>query len=370
LVGGDLSDIDPEWFASKNSNSPQDQLPLIKKELAEIIKKLNRKKHVIVGHNLFMDLAFIYKTFIGALPAKVGHFQQMVHEHFPSIIDTKYLATHETNAMNPQTNLKELLEPFKKVRVPLVVLHEHHTAYSDAYGKDHEAGYDSWMTAELFVKLSAKLYSTYDPSVASDDNDLRDLYGNSAVDVKSHDCHNTGGFCSDDESDSSAGGGAALMPRSTSPKKNQNTDTARIRCAKTCSHSGLIKKQINTIKIDTTGSGAVKELANATKSSLGAGALAQHVLDVDSGSMAMQNTLPLSYHGTNLTPNAIYINDTDEAAAAGATDHQVQQWIPDMKNPFWNAFVNKLRVNAVQGGVCDLAEPLAPEDKDGDVEYY
>jgi hypothetical protein len=422
LVGGDLSDIDPDWFASKTSDNPKDQLPAIKKELAQIIATLMRKKHVIVGHNLLMDLGFIYKTFIGALPAKVGHFQQMVHEHFPVVIDTKYLATHNTDAMNPRANLKELLDPFKKVHVPLIVLHEEHTAYGAAYGKEHEAGFDSWMTAELFVKLSAKLYSTYEPSISSDGDDFDD---NSSFDGESTAVHYSGGlnFPSDDDSDST-GGGAALKPRSASPKKIQNINTRRVGRHNNGSQSALVKKQINTTKSHLGGGTSVKKQSNTMDTSLGGSALVdpkaptvamssmsamtakpansltarpsvvipirspntkvpvkapspapalvakymppQHLLDMDVGSMAMQDTLPPSYHATQLNPKAAIIHDTDEKAAVAATEPKVQQWIPDMDDRFWDVYINKLRVNAVQGGVCDLASPDIAEEGEED----
>jgi DNA polymerase III epsilon subunit-like protein len=161
LVGGDLSGIQPEWFASTSSDKPDDQLPYIKVELAQIIAILQKKKHILVGHNVFTDLGFLYKTFIGKLPATVKNFQAEIHELLPTIFDTKYLLTHSNDSMNPRADLKDLLAPFRKVHIPLIVLHEHHTAYGAPLGKEHEAGFDSWMTAELFVKSSAKLFSTF-----------------------------------------------------------------------------------------------------------------------------------------------------------------------------------------------------------------
>jgi poly(A)-specific ribonuclease len=143
LSGGDLSGINPAWFCDEASENPEKQLETKKRELDEVTKKLRDKKHVIVGHNLFTDLAFVYNTFMGTLPRSVKHFQEDVHKLFPIVIDTKYLATHGTDSMNPRANLKELLQPFKKIHVPLIVLHEQHTAYGSSHGKEHEAGYDS-----------------------------------------------------------------------------------------------------------------------------------------------------------------------------------------------------------------------------------
>ena len=158
LAGGDLSGIEPDWFCDRYGEKPEDQFDAKKGELDAVVEALKRKNHVIVGHNLFTDLGFIYKFFKGVLPRRVEHFQQDIHELFPMVIDTKYLATQGNDAMNTRSNLKELLEPFKKIHCPLVVLHERHSVYGATFGKDHEAGFDSWMTAELFVKLAAQCF--------------------------------------------------------------------------------------------------------------------------------------------------------------------------------------------------------------------
>lgn len=89
-------------------------------ELAAVTKKLKEKQHVIVGHNLFTDLCFLYKTFIGTLPAGVGDFQKQVNSLFPTVVDTKFLATYGSDDMNPRVNLKELLVP---VCITFSILH-------------------------------------------------------------------------------------------------------------------------------------------------------------------------------------------------------------------------------------------------------
>ena len=245
LVGGDLSGIQPEWFASKSSDKPEAQLPYIKTELAQIIAILQKKKHILVGHNVFTDLGFLYKTFIGNLPATVKNFQSEIHELFPTVFDTKYLATHNNDSMNPRANLKDLLAPFRKVHVPLIVLHEHHTAYGTSLGKEHEAGFDSWMTAELFVKLSAKLYSTFKNSMSVEttrmlacisdaESSSSSIYGStlnfrhnlSSEQFPSESVHpsisydEATGYYSDDDDDSPDGGALIDLRSATpSPKK-------------------------------------------------------------------------------------------------------------------------------------------------------
>lgn len=336
LAGGDLSGIDPEWFVNKNSEKPEEQLPAVKQELARIIEKLQNEVHVVVGHNLFTDLGFLYKTFIGALSANVKHFQEDIHDLFPVVIDTKYLATHGADSMNPRANLKELLAPFRKthvclfssfcppseclaargtskfpplpclqshdtlkfwsttdseiLQVPLIVLHEQHTAYGASFGKEHEAGFDSWMTAELFVKLTAKLYTASSPSSRSS-TELAYISSSS-----------------EEDSDSSPSGGAPINPPSSSPSKPTST---------------------------TNGKSKPHSPFNLT---------------------TMQDNLPPPWHAAQLNPYAVLQADNDEEAAALAEEPKPKQWIPGMDNAFWDVYANKLRVNAIEGGVCDLEE--------------
>lgn len=143
LSGGSLEGINPAWFCDPNDEDPVTALLLKKRELEDLSKKLKLKQQIIVGHNLFADLAFVYRTFVGKLPRTVKHFQEDIHEMFPLVIDTKFLATHGDGKMQLRTNLKDLLAPFKKIHTPLIVLHEKHTAYGSTQGKDHEAGFDS-----------------------------------------------------------------------------------------------------------------------------------------------------------------------------------------------------------------------------------
>ncbi len=110
-------------------------------------KKLKIKREaVVVGHNLFTDLVCLYKTFVGPLPERVEEFQERIHNLFPVVFDTKYLATegHDSMSTVMRQNLGELLESFKNISVPLVLLHEEHMSYITRLGKKkHEAGFDS-----------------------------------------------------------------------------------------------------------------------------------------------------------------------------------------------------------------------------------
>jgi len=90
-----------------------------------------------------MDLGFLYAAFFGPLPPKVTDFQDKMRGLFPAVFDTKFINTEGQNSMGGRGRLQEILEPYRKIHLPLIVLHEKHTAYGAALTKEHEAGFDS-----------------------------------------------------------------------------------------------------------------------------------------------------------------------------------------------------------------------------------
>lgn len=117
-------------------------MEVTKKIIQELQIALKSKSRILVGHNLFVDLIFIYKTFVGALPDHVTDFNRRIHELFPQVFDTKFLATREGGSMQSKSSLKDLCDELKARPKPFVTLADGHAAYG-AHGKEHEAGYDS-----------------------------------------------------------------------------------------------------------------------------------------------------------------------------------------------------------------------------------
>ncbi|KAL3431973.1 ribonuclease H-like domain-containing protein [Aspergillus tetrazonus] len=109
--------------------------------------RLKAHRPILVGHNLFTDLVYFFRCFFGPLPDHVEDFQSMVHKHFPILIDTKYLATHDCGSINPKSSLQEINNSLLGISKP------------EMKKIDLEAGYDSLLTAQIFIKLSAQLGS-------------------------------------------------------------------------------------------------------------------------------------------------------------------------------------------------------------------
>jgi poly(A)-specific ribonuclease len=175
LAGGDLSGLDSSIFEGFLGDGHP---PFITaKSLSERLKcRLKEHRPILVGHNSFTDMVFFYRCFLGPLPNKVEDFTSLIHQTFPVMMDTKYLATQDFDAMNPSSSLEELNKTLAKIKtpkigmslasffargcrqllIPVVEIDSLHSKYLYR-GFAHEAGYDSMLTAIAFLKLATHL---------------------------------------------------------------------------------------------------------------------------------------------------------------------------------------------------------------------
>ena len=119
MVGGDLSHVDVGSFAKADPANPC-WIDLSKQiaDFRALREKLKSKRTVLVGHNMFMDLVYLYHTYFGPLPNTVEDFIHLVHELFPLMVDTKFLATRNNDASNAISGLEELDKHFTQQPVP------------------------------------------------------------------------------------------------------------------------------------------------------------------------------------------------------------------------------------------------------------
>ncbi|KAL8990477.1 MAG: hypothetical protein Q9177_000871 [Variospora cf. flavescens] len=153
ICGGDLSAINPHGFYVTNKVRQEK----VATDFINVRKQLEGKSTVLVGHNLFLDLIYFHACFFGPLPDRIEDFQKTIHDLFPRIIDTKYLATH--NMDNPavaRSSLEELDDKLSNQVEPVIELHPEHSNYAIAKPA-HEAGFDSYLTAKVLVRLSTIL---------------------------------------------------------------------------------------------------------------------------------------------------------------------------------------------------------------------
>lgn len=87
-------------------------------------------------------------------------------------------------------------------------------------------------------------------------------------------------------------------------------------------------------------------------------------------SMSLMDGLPPAWHARQLqnappintsNPYSILANVGEVGGSGGdesgsEREATVQQWLPGADSSFWDLYVNRLRVNASEGGLCDLKE--------------
>ncbi|KAL8653242.1 MAG: hypothetical protein Q9226_003925 [Calogaya cf. arnoldii] len=151
IHGADLSAINPDSLIPADENKKASMIS----HFNSLRSRLKGQSTVLVGHNLFLDLIYLYACFFGPLPDRVEDFQRIIHSLFPRIIDTKYLATHD----DPDTagfNLEELDRMLHPQAQPVIELHPGHIKYAAA-DSTHEAGFDSFLTARLLLRSSVSI---------------------------------------------------------------------------------------------------------------------------------------------------------------------------------------------------------------------
>ncbi|KAG9247249.1 ribonuclease H-like domain-containing protein [Calycina marina] len=330
LVSGDLEGLTADWFYSDvcHMRSSDNDKEAVEAKLALVKQKLKVKKHIVVGHNLFMDLGFLYATFIGPLPQKVADFQKAIHEILPVVMDTKYIDSAGQTAMSSKMMLKDLLREYKKLEAPPIYLHGQHSNYNGCE-KQHEAGYDAWMTAELFVKLVLKLYK----SSGQQDKDLvfatHDLMSPKQNEGDPIDLWGSPDFGID-------------MPAGYANKLMQQADEYSEPSSSSVKSSPVKLKQKSdilpiTIPVATSNPFAV---------------LAAEQQQDQSGDDSSLFGSPQKGNGKNGSRTA---NEAFGKTKTKEIQDDPRRWLPNLQSLFWSSFVNKLRVNAADSGICDLA---------------
>ncbi|KAL1624523.1 hypothetical protein SLS54_003866 [Diplodia seriata] len=157
LCGGELK-IDADLFARDVHTGAVKSADMInlKARFDRARLALQRRRPVLVGHNLFTDIVYLYRTFIGPLPPTLEECRKVLHENFPLVVDTKYVATHNCGDINPRSSLEEIHHKLRDQNKPVIVTHGAHDKYHIAT-PFHEAGYDSFLTALIMIRLSTKL---------------------------------------------------------------------------------------------------------------------------------------------------------------------------------------------------------------------
>lgn len=85
MTRGNLSGMDYDSLArGKMGESIFVDKEALSREMNRIKSLLMNRPTVLVGHNLFTDLVYLHRTFLGPLPDMVEDFQRDMHKLFPT----------------------------------------------------------------------------------------------------------------------------------------------------------------------------------------------------------------------------------------------------------------------------------------------
>lgn len=316
MVGGDLSGIDAQTL----DHTVEGQSEAVTRAFNELRNELETKQTILVGHNVFLDLINFYRCFFGQLPDRVEDFQQTMHKLFPLIIDTKYIATHD--AVNPalsKSALEDLDNELSKLPVPVIETHPDHDKYINTTPA-HEAGFDSFLTAKVLIRLSAKLEAAghYVDKNGIPRSDEDEEYATAPE---------NGGVSLDNAIASSGPDPTLSSDASDSSTQGVSLATAALDAA-TLSHTQTEPKKSKATK------------PNHNKPSSQTSFSHRNTFDL-LDDIPTDRDLPASLH-------------LESASEGKKNKNNKFTMMPSFESHFWTVYGNKLRVNGTAEGVCNM----------------
>lgn len=141
---------------------------------SRVIQSIVDSRKVIVGHNSFVDLLFMYQSLIEELPKKLSLFKSQLSESFPMIYDTKHMSLNmkktipELEPIIKSTGLTDLYECLNVAEYaanfmhnPIIELMSDENAVVAHTLKKHDAGSDAFAAGFSKSFVSCNLYIHY-----------------------------------------------------------------------------------------------------------------------------------------------------------------------------------------------------------------
>ncbi|XP_050090652.1 poly(A)-specific ribonuclease PARN-like isoform X1 [Anopheles aquasalis] len=127
--------------------------------LSVVLQELSKARKLVIGHNIFLDLLYTIRQFFKPLPTDFKEFKKLTKEIFPLLLDTKYLCTNAEIKVNVNSSiLAHVYEAVSKApfSIPKVQSGMPEHGYCVEEQKEHEAGYDAYLTGLCFLGLASR----------------------------------------------------------------------------------------------------------------------------------------------------------------------------------------------------------------------
>ena len=277
-------------------------------------------------------------------------FNDAIHDLFPKIVDTKYLATHAGGDLNASPTLQEIAEGLSDQLMPNIVTHVDHSKYHETE-KFHEAGYDSLLTATIMLRLAAKIGAERaKQETAANASDISDGSFKSAQST----INNVDDIVRDgrekvvkpvplppvEEPADQSENEKKRKSKKKKDKKAKETDTRRF-------HTKNIFDSLRELRVNPEGdSSAAEEDDDALDfNTVEAGPSGAWAEEPDAAAAAASSW-----------QNQVYVQDKTGWVPIEQSERHAMEIIPSFDSAFWNEFGNTLRVFGTEEMVLKIAD--------------
>ncbi|KAK7475651.1 hypothetical protein BaRGS_00033077 [Batillaria attramentaria] len=129
-----------------------------------VFRVLREYQKPLVGHNMLMDLLFLYDKFFQPLPADYNTFKRNLHDLFPRIYDTKHISFSMRKMLEAitgtfSTNLVQLYRILDSERATISTRFMPKVTHAKGFERyksqdaPHEAGFDAFLCGYAFVRI-------------------------------------------------------------------------------------------------------------------------------------------------------------------------------------------------------------------------
>ncbi|KAL9058909.1 MAG: hypothetical protein Q9162_001465 [Coniocarpon cinnabarinum] len=326
IGGGNLDDLDPFVCGRRIAGEPDAPTrPAFRSRMKRLIQDCVQRPKILVGHNCFIDIIYLFKLFYGDLPDDVNDFKAAVHARFPLLLDTKFMVTagFDSNRFRG-SNLSEVDQIFEWMEAPDIYGINDHPQYGEDDQSFHEAGFDSYITAKVFLRLAASFQA-----IARGER-AESLFGRLNMGLQPKQVKHAAGRDPVEDLNKEQ---QKATPEAENSLQNMGHDAA------TGSTTEPSRKRYASTNVFDTLSDA--DMAAASKAVEGQ--------ESPSTQAKAQSTKSLQED-----VEALRIQDDERPEAIHATQQEQRDMLPGWEADFWVPFRNKLRVYGTIEEVCIL----------------
>lgn len=337
LARGDVRKANPMNISRHSGGEVTADLHNARDRYERALDRLKTRQPVLVGHNMFTDIVYLYRTFVGELPETLQGFQDAIHELFPKIVDTKYLATHAEGDLNASPTLQEIAEGLSSQPLPTIVTDADHSKYQDKVAF-HEAGYDSLLTATIMIRLAAKLGAQREKplsggdAISSEDLAMQDFIRDGREKVQQP---------------------VALPPIDLGPCLSGRQNRRQKKKLRSEQRSkGVQARHANTKNIFET----LREMRLNPDDAAETSSLpeSEATVDFESTEASAWDEQPAADAGS--WADGVYVQDKTGWVPIEKSERKAMELMPAFDDDFWSEFGNTLRVFGTQEGVFKIKE--------------